>query len=152
MHATATTQEHGEHQVHCSRVYKHFSPYLRKEGLLFPHDMAGALMKEMVHESNAQFVVLGTPGTASAMYACLEMKMPVIAIVKTEMHKTELLRVLKERLVSELSVTGATLACCDLVKRAEALGMVPTTLPVHPKPKTANRKALLNRKSSNPKP
>ncbi|CAE7734968.1 unnamed protein product [Symbiodinium sp. CCMP2592] len=96
------------------------------EVVLFPHDMAGALMKEMVHESNAQFVLLGTPGMGSGIYACLEMKTPVIAIVKTQLHKKELLRVVKERLVSELPVTGATLACCDLVKRAEALGMVPT--------------------------
>ena len=93
------------------------------EVVLFPHDLAGALMKELVYETNASWVLNGTPALGSGIFGCLELHVPSIVIVKSAMHRQQLTRCLKERLMSELPVTGATLACCDLVKRAETLGM-----------------------------
>ena len=91
--------------------------------ILYPRDMAGALMKELIYEAGAAWVLNGTPALGSAVYACLEMHIPCVAIVRGEKHRSELLRCLKERLVSELPVTGATLASCDIVKRAQTLGL-----------------------------
>ena len=91
------------------------------EVLLFPHDISGALMKELIYESSAEWVLNGSPALGSSVYACLEMQVPVVNIVKSDVHKTHLLRCLKERLATDLPLTGSNLACCDLVSRADLL-------------------------------
>lgn len=75
--------------------------------------------------------------------------MPTIAIVKTELHKTELEKALRSRLAQDLPISGSALGNAELARRALALGL---TKPAPLRKRKGQEADLADGASSEPEP
>ncbi|CAK9052938.1 unnamed protein product, partial [Durusdinium trenchii] len=109
------------------------------EVLLFAHDNSALLMKELAHECGARWCIHASP----------ELGLPTIAIVKTELHKTELEKALRSRLAQDLPISGSALGNAELARRALALGL---TKPAPLRKRKGQEADLADGASSEPEP
>ena len=65
---------------------------------LFSHPTHKNLAKEFFNSSGATWVILGTPESGCSVMACLELKLPVIAMCRNESHVKALLDLTKSDL------------------------------------------------------
>ena len=63
----------------------------------WPLDNAGALIKELVYESGAKWVLHGSPAGGSGVYGAMELGAVVLAVGRSEEHISALMPVLKVR-------------------------------------------------------
>ena len=91
------------------------------ETVWFPLDNAPSLIQEIVHETQAQWVIHGTPASGVGITGLVHLNVPVVAMVNSASHAEWLRKCLLQRAIEDLCTPGTSLSIPRFVKRTQEL-------------------------------